>query len=151
MVSAMKPQWVAEMDLNQENYARLVELIPTLPELKSTTSMTTSGATPLHIDVLYSYGKIAMISLSQYCEHPAGYSVPDPSMMIAVCMDSETVEALVFQNFLGTRCAYIADTSASEVSTKTTLNEFLGHWLSNLIAEGKRVTTAGKILDESAS
>lgn len=143
-MSAMKPQWVAEMDLNQENYAKLLELIPMLSELKSTTSMTTSGATPLHIDLLYSYGKTTMISLSQYCEHPAGYSVPDPSMMIAVCMASETVAALVFQNFLGTRCAYIDDTPASDVSIKATLNQFLGYWLRNLLAEGKRVITAEK-------
>ena len=36
-----------------------------------------------------------MASLCQYCEHPAGYTVADPSMMIAVYMDTETVEALL--------------------------------------------------------
>jgi uncharacterized protein YqiB (DUF1249 family) len=144
MVSAMKPRWVAEMDINQKNYARLLQLIPMLSELKSTTSMTTSGATPVYIDLLYSYGKTAMISLSQFCEHPPGYTVADPSMMIAVCMARETVEALVFQNFLGTRCAYIDDISESDLSIKTTLNQFLGYWLDNLLAEGNRVTIAGK-------
>jgi uncharacterized protein YqiB (DUF1249 family) len=144
MVSAMKPTPVADMNLNQENYKRILNLIPMLKELKSATELTTTGATPLHIDLLYRYGETAMISLCQYCEHPAGYTVPDPSMMIAVCMASETVEALVFQNFLGTRCAYIDDTSASDLSIKATLNQFLGYWLDNLLTEGKRVIIAEK-------
>jgi uncharacterized protein YqiB (DUF1249 family) len=97
------------VDLNQKNYVRLLTLIPMLHRLKSATSMTTSGATPLHIHLLYSYGKTAMLSICQYCEHPAGYTVADPSMMIAVYSDSETVEALVFQNYLGERCVYFDD------------------------------------------
>jgi uncharacterized protein YqiB (DUF1249 family) len=128
MVSAMKPQRVAEMDINQENYAKLLALVPMLPDLKSATAMTTSGETPLHIDLLYTYGKTAMISLCQYCEHPAGYTVADPSMMIAVYMDSETVEALVLQNYLGARRIYFDDISVSGVSVKHTMNRFLGKW-----------------------
>jgi uncharacterized protein YqiB (DUF1249 family) len=137
MVSAMKPQWVAEMDINKKNYARLLTLVPMLPELKSATAMTTSGETPLQIDLLYSYGKTAMISLCQYCEHPAGYTVADPAMMIAVYMDSETVEALVFQNYLGERRIYFDDISVFSMSVKASMNQFLGNWLDNLLEKGE--------------
>lgn len=132
------------MDINQENYRLLLELVPMLLEPKATTGLITCGASPLHIDLLHSFGKTSILSLSQYCNHPLGYAVADPSMMIAVHTDSETVQALSFQNFLGIRMA-------SDVSTKATMNQFLGHWLANLLANGGHVLMAGrKIPNERA-
>lgn len=108
-----------------------------LLELKTATVMTTCGASPLHIDLLHSFGKTSILSLSQYCNHPQGYAVADPSMMIAVHTDSKTVQALVFQNFLGIRMV-------SDESSKATMNQFLGHWLANLSASGWHVLMAGR-------
>jgi uncharacterized protein YqiB (DUF1249 family) len=82
---------------------------------------------PLYIDLLHSFGKTSILRLSQYCHHPLGYAVADPSMMIAVHTDSKAVQTLVFQNFLGIRMA-------PDVSSKVTMNQFLEHWLANLLA-----------------
>lgn len=125
------------MDINQKNYQQLLKLVPMLLEQKATTVLTTCGARPLHIDLLHSFGKKSILSLSQYCDHPLGYTVADPSMKIAVHADSETVQALVFQNYLGIRIA-------SDVSTIATMNQFLGHWLAYLLASAGHVLTAGR-------
>ena len=127
------------MDITQKNYAKLLELIPMLPELKSATSMATRGASPLHIALLYSFGQTSMLSLSQYCEHPQGYTVADPSMIIAVYMDNKSAEALVFQNYLGSRRIYFDDIAVSGGTIKTEMNQFLGQWLANLLAEGGHI------------
>lgn len=98
-----------------------------LAELKATTVLTTCGASPLHIDLLHSFHKTSILTLSHYCDHPLGYTVADPSVTIAINTASETVQALAFQNFLGIRVA-------SDASAKATMNQFLGHWLAGLLA-----------------
>lgn len=62
--------------------------------------------------------------------------VADPSMMIAVSTEIETIEALIFQNYLGVRRIYFDDKSASCVSVKREMNKFLGCWLDLLLEEG---------------
>ena len=82
------------MNVNQANYKKLLKIVPLLKEMTSaTTPLASSGATPLHIDLLCCFGKTAMMSLCQY-EHPVGHTVANPSMTIAVYMDSESVETL---------------------------------------------------------
>ncbi|WP_143752484.1 hypothetical protein [Massilia psychrophila] len=60
------------MNVNQENYKKLLKIVPMLKEMTSaTTLLASSGAT-------------ALMSLCQYGEHPVGHTVAEPSMIIAV-------------------------------------------------------------------
>ena len=127
------------MDIAQKNYDRLLELIPTLPALGPATSMTTHGEKPLHIAILYSYGQTVVLNLSQYGDHLQGYTVANPSMIIAVYLDSKSAEALVFQNYVGSRRIFFDDVAVSGGPIKTGMNQFLGQWLANLLAEGGHI------------
>lgn len=116
------------MDINQRNYQKFLALLPRLLDIKATTVLKTCGASPIYINHIHSSGKKSILSLSQYCDHPLGHMVADPSMTIAIHTDSETVQALAFQNFLGIRIA-------SDASAEATMNQFLGHWLAGLLAK----------------
>jgi uncharacterized protein YqiB (DUF1249 family) len=107
-----------------------------MPEMKSATSMTTRGANPLHVALLYLFGQTVVLNLRQYGDHPLGYTVASPSMIIAVYLDSKSAEALVFQNYVGSRRIFFDDIAVSGGPIKAEMNQFLGQWLANLLAEG---------------
>lgn len=127
------------MDIYQQNYRKLLQLIPTLHEIKTITKFTALGFMDLHIGVLNRHNKKLHLSISQFCEHPLGHMVADPCVTITVCSETETIEALTFQNYLSQRQVYRDDMTLVSPSVKMEMNLFLGQWLTNLLAEGQTI------------
>jgi uncharacterized protein YqiB (DUF1249 family) len=76
--------------------------------------------------------------------------VADPSMVVAVYSGLSSVEAPVFQNYLGTRRIYFDDVSvAADMSIKLSMKQFLGNWLAALLAD-RAVTADGTSIFASA-
>ncbi|MDM5182010.1 DUF1249 domain-containing protein [Massilia sp. DJPM01] len=124
------------MNIYQQNYRKLLALVPMLHEMGIADKNKVPDYGALNVDVLYRFNEVSLISISQYCEHPLGHMVADPSMMIAVSTELETIEALIFQNHLGVRRIYFDDKSESCVSVKLEMNKFLGCWLDVLLEGG---------------
>lgn len=123
------------MDARKVNFLRLLEILPSLREITST-RVEVPGSIPLYVDVISRSGPRATISLSQYCIHPSGHVVADPSMIIAVDAAAGSVETIVFQNFLGVRRAHVVDVEKSSAGVSTEpMNQFLGHWLAQIISD----------------
>jgi uncharacterized protein YqiB (DUF1249 family) len=128
------------MDIHQKNYRKLLQLIPTLHEIKSAATLTAPGTKNLSIDILHRHHKTSIIAISQYSEHPAGHMVADPYMTIAVYSEIQTIEALTFQNYLGQRQTYIDEIMLFDLEVQAQMNQFLGHWLTSLLAEGRTIS-----------
>jgi uncharacterized protein YqiB (DUF1249 family) len=123
------------MDICKTNFLKLLALWPTLREMKPTKIDVPRG-TPLYVDVLSRRGSTAMLSLSQYCILPSGHVVADPTMIVAVNAGTGTVEALVFQNYLGMRHTHSDQVEKiGDLAVVTPMNQFLGHWLANVNSE----------------
>jgi uncharacterized protein YqiB (DUF1249 family) len=117
------------------NFRKLLALVPRLNEIEFSIIKIPAN-TALHVEVLYRFGSTVILSLSQYGEHPLGGVVADPSMIVAAYAETATVEALTFQNYLGIRRVYFDGIAgAADISKKSSMNQFLGHWLANLLAE----------------
>ena len=58
--------------------------------------------------------------------------IPDPDMVIRIDTETETVEALTFQDTYTYREVYL-DRNRVDLKAKKELNEFLLQWLTNLI------------------
>jgi len=127
------------MDIYQKNYRKLLQLIPTLHQIKSYVKLTAPGYMPLNIDIMSTHHKKIVIALSHYYKHPSGDMIADPDMTIAVFVENETIEALTYQDFFGYRKVYDEDFAVFSPTTKKALNSFLGQWLTNLLEQGHTI------------
>ena len=127
------------MDTYQKNYRKLLQLIPTLYQIKSAAKLTAPGYMNLNLDILNRHHKKTVIALSHYYKHPSGDMIADPDMTIAVYSENETIEALTYQDCFGYRKVYDDDLMAFSPSTKKELNSFLGQWLTNLLEQGHAI------------
>lgn len=124
------------MDIYHQNYRKLVQLIPTLHEIKSAVKLIAPGFMDLNVNILHCHHKKIVIALSHYYKHPSGDMIADPDMTIAVYSEAQTIEALTYQDCFGYRRVYSDDMTAFSPSTKKELNSFLGQWLTNLLEQG---------------
>jgi uncharacterized protein YqiB (DUF1249 family) len=90
----------------------------------------------LNLDVLERSSGYKRIALSHYYSHPSGDLIADPDMEVAVFFDRELAEALTYQDAFIYEAAYNDRDSVPDPETHTRINEFLEHWLDNLIEQG---------------
>ncbi|MDM5182011.1 DUF1249 domain-containing protein [Massilia sp. DJPM01] len=124
------------MNIYERNYKKLIQLIPTLLEIKTAAKLTAPGFMNLNVDILDRHHKKIVIALSHYYKHPSGDMIADPDMTMAVYTETESVEVLAYQDCFGYRKVYSEDGMTFSPSTKKELNSFLGQWLTNLLEQG---------------
>lgn len=128
------------MNIYCRNYQKLIQLIPTLLDIKTAAKLTTPGFMNLNVDILNRHHKKIVIALSHYYKHPSGDMIADPDMTMAVYIETESVEVLTYQDCFGFRTVYSADGMAFSPSAKKELNSFLSQWLTNLLVQGLTLT-----------
>jgi hypothetical protein len=68
-----------------------------------------------------------------------GDLIADPDVEIRVVPSMQMVEALTYQDQFGYQVVY-PEPGKVNLKVKKELNQFLGQWLKNLIAQGRRLT-----------
>lgn len=117
---------------------RLVKMIPTLPEIPEYVKSKVPGLMDLNLDLLSRDNDIITVALSHYYERN-GDLIADPDMVIRIDTNTETVEALSYQDTYIYREVY-ENGNRVDVKAKKELNEFVLQWLTNLIDQGHKLT-----------
>lgn len=124
----------------EKNYKKLLRLAPNLwsldigDDLKSRVECYMD----LNLDVLEKQDNVMRIALSHYYKHPSGDMIADPDMEMRVNQETQTIEALTFQNSMFYHEVYL-DENRFYPALKKSLNSFLGTWLGNCIAQGHQL------------
>ncbi len=128
------------MTVYRRNYLKLLRLVPDLDQLRtgSFLRLEAPGFMPLTVDVLHRQGHRLLLALAHHFE-AQGDLVPDPDMELRADLEARTVEALTYQD--ARRFDRVnARPGRVLVDLQRSLNDFLSLWLSNLHAQGHRVT-----------
>lgn len=125
------------MDLYQKNYIKLLQLLPGLHEMNGPAKLTAMGHTDVHVDVIERHKHRIVLRMSHYLERLHGAAIPDPDMTIEVFLLAETVGALTYIDCFGSRKVFCPEMMAFSPLAKAELNNFLGQWLTKMIADGR--------------
>lgn len=118
-------------------YKKLLQVAPELKQTREYAKSRVSGLMDLNLDVLKRSSGYMRIALSHYYLHPSGDLIADPDMEIAVFFDRELAEALTYQDAFIYEAAYNDSDTVPDPGIHTRINEFLDHWLDNLIEQGR--------------
>jgi len=123
----------------EANYKRLNQLIPDLDTLTVETyrKSKSGGFMDLSFEVLIKGTDQFTCALAHYFEQN-GDLVADPDMEIRVVPSMKMIEALAYQDQFGYRVVY-PEPGKVNIRAKKELNQFLGQWLKNLIAQGHKL------------
>ena len=124
----------------EANYKRLKKLIPDLDTLTVEThrKSKSGGFMDLSFEVLSRTTDQFTGALAHYFEQN-GDLVADPDMEIRVVPSMRMIEALTYQDQFGYRVVY-PEAGKVNLQAKEELNQFLGKWLKNLIAQGHKLS-----------
>ena len=130
------------MDLYQENYIKLLQLLPDLHEMNAPAKLIALGHTDVHVDVIEHHKHRLVLRMSHYLQRLHGAAIPDPDMTIEVYPLAETVGALTYIDCFGSRKVFCLELMAFSPMAKAELNNFLDQWLTKMIAEGRSPSKA---------
>ena len=123
----------------ERNYRKLCRVLgDEWPSSDAAFRLTAGAYMDLTVDRLYEEDGAFVIAMAQRYE-VNGDLVPDPDMELRVFPEQKMVEALTFTDIWGRRVVY-PEPGKPNLPAKKDLNEFLEHWLTNLIAQGHRRT-----------
>lgn len=132
------------IDVYDQIYEQLLELIPGLTELKpgDYRKSMVKGFMDLHLDILERTDKELRIALAHNYEQN-GDLVPDPDMEIRVYLIPgwKKAEALTYQDRYRFDMVYPEPHLVSP-KIKKSLNDFLAQWLTNLKNQGHKLAPA---------
>lgn len=126
------------MDLYQQNYRKLLQLLPDLHDMSGPAKLTALGHEDVNIDVIERHKHRLVLRMSHYLERLFGTSIPDPDMTIEVYLLAETVGVLTYSDCFGSRKVFCPELMALSPLAKAELNNFLDQWLTKMIADGRR-------------
>lgn len=131
------------MTIYRRNFLKLLRLLPDLQDLQTGDyrRLEAEGFMPLSVDVLHRDEPRLLLALAHNFEFN-GDLVPDPDMEIRVDLKARTVAALTYQD-LHRFDRVDAGQDRVPLDLRRSLNDFLSLWLSNLHAQGHRVTPRG--------
>lgn len=124
------------MDLYQKNYIKLLQLLPGLHEMTGPAKLTAVGHTDVHVDMIERHKHRLVLRMSHYLQRLHGAAIPDPDMTIEVFPLAETVGALTYIDYFGSRKVFCPELMAFSPMAKAELNNFLDQWLTKMIAGG---------------
>jgi len=124
----------------EQNYKRLKKLIPDLDILTVEThrKSKSGGFMDLSFEVLSCGTDQFTCAMAHYFEQN-GDLIADPDMEIRVVPSMQMIEALTYQDQFGFRVVY-PEAGKVNLQAKKELNQFLGQWLKNLIAQGHQLS-----------
>ena len=125
------------MELYHQNYIKLLQLLPGLQDMNAPATLTALGHTDVHVDVIERHKHRLVLRMSHYLQRLHGAAIPDPDMTIEVFPLAETVGALTYIDCFGSRKVFCLQMMAFSPLAKAELNNFLGQWLTKMIAEGR--------------
>lgn len=125
------------MDPSQENYRKLLQLLPGLHDMNGPAKLTALGQSDINIDVIERHKHRLVLRMSYYLERLFGTSIPDPDMTIEVYLLAETVGVLTYTDCFGSRKVFCPELMAFSPLAKAELNNFLDQWLTKMNAEGR--------------
>ena len=113
-------------------YERIYKRLETLgvPQVEEYKKRESEGFMPLHIDRL---GKWTWAISHTYTQN--GDVIPDPDMEVRIYQDAKMAEAMTYQDAYGFRAVY-PEPEKVDIRAKKELNDFLEHWLGNLVKQG---------------
>jgi uncharacterized protein YqiB (DUF1249 family) len=128
------------MTVHHRNYLKLLRLLPDLDQLQAGAflRLEAAGFMPLTVDILHRRGSRLLLALAHHFE-AQGDLVPDPDMELRADLEARTVEALTYQDAQRFDHVY-ARPGRMQVDLRRSLDDFLSLWLSNLHAQGHRIT-----------
>lgn len=125
------------MDLFEQNYRQLLQLLPALHDMCGPVKLVALGKTDIHVDVIERHPHRLVLRLSHYLERLHGAAIPDPDITVEVYLLAETVGVLTYIDCFGSRKVFCPELMAFSPLTKAELNNFLNQWLSKMIADGR--------------
>ena len=132
------------MDQYQNNYKKLLQIIPNLIEATGSTTLVAVGKTDVHVNILERHKHRLVLRMSHYLQPLNGAAIPDPDMTVEVYFLAETVGALTYCDCFGSRKVFCPELMAFSPLAKAELNNFLEQWLNKMIADGRRQATTEK-------
>ncbi|MYM90299.1 DUF1249 domain-containing protein [Rugamonas sp. FT82W] len=126
-----------DMALCQENYRKLLQLLPGLHDMNGPAKLVALGYTDVNIDVIERHEHRLVLRMSHYLERLHGAAIPDPDMTIEVYLTAETVGVLTYCDCFGSRKVFCPELMAFSPLAKAELNHFLDQWLTKMIADGR--------------
>lgn len=131
-----------DMDLYQQNYRKLLQLLPDLQSMSGPAKLVALGHTDVHVDVIERHPHRLLLRMSHYLKRLHGAAIPDPDMTVEVYLLAETAGVLTYSDCFGSRKVFCPELMAFSPLAKAELNSFLEQWLTKLIAEGRCLTKA---------
>jgi len=126
------------MNLYQENYRKLHQLIPDLHDMSRPAKLAAPGHNDVHIDLIERHPHRLVLRMSHYLQRLHGAAIPDPDMTVEVYLMAETVGVLTYSDCFGSRKVFCPELMAFSPLAKAELNNFLEQWLNKMIADGRR-------------
>jgi uncharacterized protein YqiB (DUF1249 family) len=123
------------MELYQENYRKLLQLLPGLHDMRGPAKLTAQGHNDVNIDVIERNEHRLVLRMSHYLERLYGPAIPDPDMTLEVYLMADTVGVLTYCDCFGSRKVFCPELMAFSPLAKAELNNFLDQWLTKMIAE----------------
>lgn len=123
------------MDLYQQNYSKLLQLLPGLRDMCGPAKLIALGHNDVSIDVIERHKHRLVLRMSHYLELLHGAAIPDPDMTIEVYLTAETVGVLTYCDCFGSRKVFCPELMAFSPLAKAELNHFLGQWLAKMITD----------------
>lgn len=139
------------MDLYQENYRKLLQLLPGLHDMNGPAKLTALGHSDVNIDVIERHKHRLVLRMSHYLERLHGAAIPDPDLIFEVYLMAETVGVLTYTDCFGSRKVFCPELMAFSPLAKAELNHFLDQWLTKMIADGRRQPIAEMLAKLSPS
>lgn len=128
------------MELYHQNYIKLLQLLPGLHDMSGPAKLTALGHNDVNIDVIERHRHRLVLRMSHYLERLHDAAIPDPDMTVEVYLLAETVGVLTYCDCFGSRKVFCPELMAFSPLAKAELNNFLGQWLTKMIAEGRNQT-----------
>jgi uncharacterized protein YqiB (DUF1249 family) len=125
------------MDLYQQNYRKLLQLLPGLYDMSGPAKLTMFGHNDVNIDVIERHKHRLVLRMSHYLERLYGPAIPDPDMTLEGYLMAETVGVLTYSDCFGSRKVFCPELMAFSPLAKADLNHFLDQWLTKMIADGR--------------
>jgi uncharacterized protein YqiB (DUF1249 family) len=126
------------MNIYQNNYQKILKIIPGVFELEEFVKLSATGAKDLNVHIMHRQHSRLVIALSHYHKDRSGDLVPELDFTIAMYSTTQTAEVLMYEDCFGYRRVYSEDGLSVSPSTKKELNSFLDKWLSKLFTQGHR-------------
>lgn len=126
------------MNLYEENYRKLLQLLPGLHDMRGPAKLTVHGHNDVNIDVIEWHKHRLVLRMSHFIQRAYGSAIPDPDMTLEVYLLAETVGVLTYCDCFGSRKVFCPELMAFSPLAKAELNNFLDQWLTKMIVDGCR-------------